>query len=155
MGAPSFLFTSLLRTTTAALSKSAHGTRALRDEVLANLIGFARARVCIFEQTSNELGCKFLKKLAVKGSMQPRRSFASLMIRERERQIEVCRMMVFRIICTVIAAIAWAAPITVQKLVAEDSKKPSSSITNAPLSADQVVDNLVRKNQERASSAAL
>jgi hypothetical protein len=67
MGAPSFLFTSLLRTTTAALSKSAHGTRALRDEVLANLIGFARiARVCNFEQTSNELGCKVLKKLAVK-----------------------------------------------------------------------------------------
>ena len=74
------------------------------------------------------------------------------MILERDRQIEVCRMMVFQIICLVVAAIAWAAPITVQKLVAEDSKKPSSSITNAPLSADQVADNLVRKNQERAQA---
>ena len=35
---------------------------------------------------------------------------------------------------------------------ADDSRGPSPSITSAPLSADQVVDNLVRKNQERAQA---
>lgn len=61
--------------------------------------------------------------------------------------------MLFRTIPIVIAVTAWAA-ITLQEFAAEDSKAPlpSSSISNTSLSADQVVDNLVRKNQERAQA---
>ena len=44
---------------------------------------------------------------------------------------------------------AWVALITVPELVAAESGALSSSITSS-LSVDQVVDNLVRKNQERA-----
>ena len=51
-----------------------------------------------------------------------------------------------------IAAVALAALITTLKLVAADSGGLSSSIASAPLSTDQVVDNLVRRNQERAQA---
>jgi hypothetical protein len=61
-------------------------------------------------------------------------------------------MTVVRKIRTVIALVALAALITAPKLVSADSGAPSSSIASASLSADQVVDNLVRKNQERAQA---
>jgi hypothetical protein len=50
----------------------------------------------------------------------------------------------------VIAVMAWGALITTPRLLGADSEGPSSSIAMTSLSADQVVDNLVRKNQERA-----
>jgi len=59
-------------------------------------------------------------------------------------------MLVLRTICTVMALIAWVAPAAVPKLVAADAGAPPSSIASTSLSADQVVDNLVRKNNERA-----
>src|SRR5712691_7473972 len=59
-------------------------------------------------------------------------------------------MTVVRTIRTVIALVALAALITAPKLVGADSGALSSAIASAPLSADQVVDNLVRKSQERA-----
>jgi hypothetical protein len=74
------------------------------------------------------------------------------MIRERDRQTGACWMIVFLTIRIVIAVTAWAAPVTAQTLIAEDSKTPPSSISNTSLSADQVVDNLVRKNKERAQA---
>jgi hypothetical protein len=52
----------------------------------------------------------------------------------------------------VIALIGWVAAITVPKLIGADSRAKSSSIASASLSADQVVDNLVRKNEERAEA---
>ena len=61
-------------------------------------------------------------------------------------------MTVMRTIQSVIALVAWAALITVPRLVGGDSDPPSSAVATAPLSADQVVDNLVRKNQERAQA---
>jgi hypothetical protein len=61
-------------------------------------------------------------------------------------------MTVVRTIQSVIALGALAALITAPRLVGADSDPLSSSITTAPLSADQVVDNLVRKNQERAQA---
>lgn len=61
-------------------------------------------------------------------------------------------MTVVRTIRTVIALLALAALITAPKLVGADSGALSSSIASAPLSADQVVDNLVRKSQERAQA---
>jgi|SRR5579862_2399670 len=45
--------------------------------------------------------------------------------------------------------IGWVALITVPQLLGADSEAPTVS---PPLSADQVVDNLVRKNQERAQA---
>jgi len=61
-------------------------------------------------------------------------------------------MTVVRTIRTVIALVALAALITAPKLVGADSGALSSSIASAPLSAEQVVDNLVRKSQERAQA---
>jgi hypothetical protein len=61
-------------------------------------------------------------------------------------------MTVVRTICTVIAPLALAALITAPKLVGADSGALSPSITGSSLSADQVVDNLVRRNQERAQA---
>ena len=60
-------------------------------------------------------------------------------------------MTVVRTIRTVIALVALAL-ITAPKLVGADSDPPSASVATAPLSADQVVDNLVCKNQERAQA---
>jgi hypothetical protein len=51
-----------------------------------------------------------------------------------------------------IALVALGALSTAPKSVGADSGAASSSIALAPLSADQVVDNLVRKNQERAQA---
>ena len=61
-------------------------------------------------------------------------------------------MTVVRTIQSVIGLVAVAALITAPRLVGKDSDPLSSSVATAPLSADQVVDNLVRKNQERAQA---
>jgi len=71
-------------------------------------------------------------------------------------------MTCLRTIPAVTAIVGWAAlivvpliavPVTaVPKVVGADSGTPSSSTSSASLSADQVVDNLVRKNQERAQA---
>ena len=53
---------------------------------------------------------------------------------------------------TLIALIAWATLNPVPMLVASDSGTPATSKSSTSLSADQVVDNLVRKNQERAKA---
>ena len=51
-----------------------------------------------------------------------------------------------------IRVLALAALISAAQLSAVDSRAPSPAAVNAPLSADQVVDNLVRQNQERAQA---
>jgi len=51
-----------------------------------------------------------------------------------------------------LAVIALAALISALRLMAADSGATSPAITSAPLSTDQVVDNLVRRNQERAQA---
>jgi hypothetical protein len=61
-------------------------------------------------------------------------------------------MTVVRTIRTMIALFALGALSVAPKLVGADSGALSSSIASAPLSTDQVVDNLVRKNQERAQA---
>src|SRR5258708_13733830 len=49
--------------------------------------------------------------------------------------------------------VAVLAPLVASKLIAADSGPSSPAATaGAPLSADQVVDNLVRRNQERAQA---
>jgi hypothetical protein len=55
-----------------------------------------------------------------------------------------------RTIRTVIGSVTLAALITAPKLVGAGSGPLSSSTASAPLSADEVVDNLVRNNQARA-----
>ena len=74
------------------------------------------------------------------------------MNRERAVKPNLDRITVLRTIRTVIALIAWGTLITVPKVVGAGSGGPSSSISSSSLSADQVVDNLVRKNQERAQA---
>jgi len=51
---------------------------------------------------------------------------------------------------TIRALIALVALISASQLIAADSGEPSTATASAPLSTDQVVDNLVRRNQERA-----
>lgn len=58
-------------------------------------------------------------------------------------------MMVRPTIHVVLSLLALAAPAAFQKLVATDSAAPSSPTAIAALSVDQVVNNLIRKNQER------
>lgn len=58
-------------------------------------------------------------------------------------------MTVFRNICIVTVLIGWVGFIAVPKVGCADSGASTSSTS---LSADQVVDNLVRKNQERAQA---
>jgi hypothetical protein len=81
-----------------------------------------------------------------------RGEFVYLMNRERAVKPNPDRITVLRTTRTVIALIAWGTLITVPKLVGAGSGGPSSSISSSSLSADQVVDNLVRKNQERAQA---
>lgn len=92
----------------------------------------------------------------MKASMQPHGAFASLTNNERGVKFGLIRMSVLRTIPTtiptVIAILAWATLNPVSKLVASDSGTPSASKSSTSLSADQVVDNLVRKNQERAQA---
>ena len=61
-------------------------------------------------------------------------------------------MTVRQTIRVVIAAIILAALIPSTQLIAADSGTPAPATVRAPLSADQVVDNLVRRNQERAQA---
>ena len=84
--------------------------------------------------------------------MQHYRSFASLLIREPDVKLGLSRMTVLRTLGIMTALIGCVALIIVPKMVGADSGTPSSSISSAPLSADQVVDNLVRKNEERAKA---
>jgi len=65
------------------------------------------------------------------------------------------QMTVVRTIRTVIALVALAALIPAPKLVGADLGALSSSIAGAPLSADQVVDNLVRKSRRRHPSTQI
>jgi outer membrane lipoprotein-sorting protein len=53
-------------------------------------------------------------------------------------------------ICKAIALLSVAATLAVASLAAEDPKAPASPIATSPLTANQVVDNLVSKNEERA-----
>jgi len=82
--------------------------------------------------------------------MQRYRSFASLLILRPEVKLRLSPMTVFRTLRITTVLISWVALIIIPKMVGADSGTPSSSISSAPLSADQVVDNLVRKNDERA-----
>lgn len=84
--------------------------------------------------------------------MQRYRSFVPLFIREPDVKLRLSRMTVLRTLGLMTALIGWVALIIVPKMVGADSGTPSSSISSAPLSADQVVDNLVRKNEERAKA---
>jgi hypothetical protein len=61
-------------------------------------------------------------------------------------------MTVVRTIRTMIALFAVVALSAAPELVGADSGALSSSTASPPLSTDQVVDNLVRKNQERAQA---
>ncbi len=81
--------------------------------------------------------------------MQSHRPIASVMNRERTVELGRRRMTVLRIIRIVTVAIGWASLIAVPQLVAADSGAPTVSPV---LSADQVVDNLVRKSRERAEA---
>src|ERR1700745_3677815 len=60
-------------------------------------------------------------------------------------------MTVVRTILTVIALVALATLITDPKLVGAEGA-PSSPMADASLSVDQVVDNLIRRNQERVQA---
>lgn len=53
---------------------------------------------------------------------------------------------------TIPALIAWAMLVGASQLMARGSGPPSPAAASAPLSTDQVVDNLVRRNQERAQA---
>jgi hypothetical protein len=53
-------------------------------------------------------------------------------------------------ICKAIALLAVAVTLALPNVAAEGPKAPASPIVTSPLTADQVVDNLVRKNEERA-----
>src|ERR1700730_14788921 len=92
----------------------------------------------------HEIGqrCKFLKKLDVKGSMQAHGLFVSLI----NNELRFNGMTVLRTIPTVTAIIAWVALSTAPRLVGADSGTPPASKSSTSLSADQVVDHLVRKN---------
>lgn len=60
-------------------------------------------------------------------------------------------MTVTRTIRRAIALLAWAALIVAPKPVGAEPER-QAAVASAPLSADQVVDNLVRRNQERAQA---
>jgi hypothetical protein len=57
-----------------------------------------------------------------------------------------------RTIRSVVVLASLAASIAASKLIAADSEASSPGTGRTPLSADQVVDNLVRRNQERAQA---
>jgi hypothetical protein len=104
----------------------------------------------------NKHRCKFSGKLDMKASMQPHGAIASLTNHERDVKFRLIRMPALRTIPatipTVIAILAWATLNPVPRLAASDSGTPSASKSTTSLSAEQVVDNLVRKNQERAQA---
>ena len=97
------------------------------------------------------------RESGVKGSMQPDGSFAHLKNRDRDAYLRLHRATLLPKIRTVIALIGGVAllvipKISVPNLVAADSGTRTPSIPTTSLSTDQVVDNLVRKNQERAQA---
>lgn len=77
------------------------------------------------------------------------RAFESVWICPRELNCERTNMQIGRILR---ALIALAALISASPLIAADSGAPIPATASLPLSADQVVDNLVRRNQERAQA---
>ena len=78
--------------------------------------------------------------------------FDSVMNLEQDLRLRLSRMAVPRTIRTMIALMALGSLTTVPKLVGADPGPPLPSMTSPCLSADQVVDNLVHKNQERAQA---
>ena len=81
--------------------------------------------------------------------MPPYGSLASLLRRPPGVKMRLGRMTAVQKICIVTALIGWVALIPVPKVACADSE---ASISSTALSADQVVDNLVRRNQERAQA---
>jgi hypothetical protein len=84
--------------------------------------------------------------------MPPNGLFASLLNPEPDVPLRPSGVTVLRTIPMVIALAAGAAVITAPKLDAADSGASSTATASTSLSADQVVDNLVRKNLERAQA---
>jgi hypothetical protein len=72
--------------------------------------------------------------------------------RRREAKLRLGEMTVVRTIRVVMALVSLAALISASKAIAAQSLLPLSAIAGAPLSADQVVDNLIRKDHERAQA---
>ena len=84
--------------------------------------------------------------------MQPHWACASARNNKRDIQRRVCRTKSRSTIRIGIALIGWMALMPVPKLLSSDSSSAPPSLPPISLSADQVVDNLVRKNQERAQA---
>ena len=82
--------------------------------------------------------------------MQLHESFASLMNGERDVNLRIRRTTFLSTIRIVMALLGWVALLNVPHLVGADSGAAPTSIPTTSLSVDKVVDNLVRKNQERA-----
>jgi hypothetical protein len=80
------------------------------------------------------------------------RSSASRGSRKRDVILTLRRRPCLPSIRIMIALLGWVALINVPKLVGADSGAAPPSIPKTALSADQVVDNLVRKNHERAQA---
>src|SRR5260370_29067189 len=84
--------------------------------------------------------------------MQPHWTCASPRNRNRDVKLGVNRTKSPSSTRIVIALIGWVALIPVPKIMSADSGTPPPSVPPTSLSADQVVDNLVRKNQQRAQA---
>jgi hypothetical protein len=84
--------------------------------------------------------------------MQPNGSVASRINREPDIKLRLNPTTFLPAIRIVTALIGGVALIFAPRLAALDSGTPPPSISSTSLSVDQVVDNLVRKNQERAQA---
>src|SRR5215472_15194 len=63
-----------------------------------------------------------------------------------------CEVNHMRVGRTIHALIGWAMLVSASQLIAADSGAPSPATATVSLSTDQVVDNMVRRNQERAQA---
>ncbi len=84
--------------------------------------------------------------------MQPCGSFAALSNFKRNTIVRFSHNRVLQTVRVVTALIGWVALSTVPNLCGADSGARPSTLPSTSLSADQVVDNLVRKNHERAQA---